>query len=229
MNVLAIDTATEVLGIALSTGGERRVTTVRIGLKHSETLLPWIKLLIEDSGIQLDDLQLIVCSLGPGSFTGLRIGLAAAKGLAAGSPCPLIGIPGLDALAFRYRSFRGVVIPLSDARRNMVYAALYRQGERISDYLHIPLTRLALDLQEFDNLLLTGSEAEVLARIIAEEQSREGVTLDKGLPFTDPESLLEIGKELFDRKGNIQYNLEPLYLRKSEAEIKLYGEALNHE
>jgi len=84
-------------------------------------------------------------------------------------------------------------------------------------------------LQEFDNLLLTGSEAEVLARIIAEEQSREGVTLDKGLPFTDPESLLEIGKELFDRKGNIQYNLEPLYLRKSEAEIKLYGEALNHE
>jgi tRNA threonylcarbamoyladenosine biosynthesis protein TsaB len=229
MNVLAIDTATEVLGIALSTGVERRVTTVKIGLKHSETLLPWIKILIEDSGIQLDDLQLIVCSLGPGSFTGLRIGLATAKGLAAGSHCPLIGIPGLDALAFRYRSFRGVVIPLSDARRKKVYTALYRQGERISDYLDIPMARLALDLKEFGNLLLTGSEAEVLARIIAEEQSREGITLDRGLPFTDPESLLEIGKELFNRKGNIQYNLEPLYLKKSEAEIKLYGEALNLE
>lgn len=224
MNVLAIDTATEVLGIALSTGGERRVTTVRIGLKHSETLLPWIKFLIEDSGIKLDDLQLIVCSLGPGSFTGLRIGLATAKGLAAGSHCPLIGIPGLDALAFRYRSFKGVVIPLSDARRKKVYTALYRQGERISDYLDIPMTKLALDLKEFDNLLLTGSEAEVFARIIGEEQSREGITLDRGLPFTDPESLLEIGQELFNRKGNIQYNLEPLYLRKSEAEIKLYGE-----
>ncbi len=225
MNVLAIDTATEVLGIALSTAGERRVITVRIGLKHSETLLPWIKLLIEDSGKKLADLQLIVCSLGPGSFTGLRIGLAAAKGLAAGSSCPLIGIPGLDALAFRYRSFMGVVIPLSDARRKRVYTALYRQGERISDYLDIPMAGLALDLKEFDNLLLTGSEAEVLARIISEEQSREGVTLDRGLPFTDPESLLEIGEELFERKGNIQYNLEPLYLRKSEAEIKLYGEA----
>jgi len=225
MNVLAIDTATEVLGIALSTGGERRVTTVRIGLKHSETLLPWIKFLIEDSGIKLDDLQLIVCSLGPGSFTGLRIGLATAKGLASGSHCPLIGIPGLDALAFRYRSFRGVVIPLSDARRKKVYTALYRQGERISEYLDIPMTKLALDLKEFDNLLLTGSEAEVFARIIGEEQSREGITLDRGLPFTDPESLLEIGQELFNRKGNIQYNLEPLYLRKSEAEIKLCGEA----
>lgn len=225
MNVLAIDTATEVLGIALSTGGELRAITVRIGLKHSETLLPWIKLLIEDSGIQIADLQLIVCSLGPGSFTGLRIGLATAKGLATGSSCPLIGIPGLDALAFRYRSFRGVVIPLADARRKKVYTALYRQGKRISDYLDIPMARLALDLKEFDNLLLTGSEAEVLARIIAEEQSREGITLDRGLPFTDPESLLKIGKELFDRKGNIQYHLEPLYLRKSEAEIKLYGEA----
>jgi len=225
MNVLAIDTATEVLGIALSSGGERRVITVRIGLKHSETLLPWIKLLIEDSGIQLADLQLIVCSLGPGSFTGLRIGLAAAKGLAAGSSCPLIGIPGLDALAFRYRSFRGVVIPLSDARRKKAYTALYRQGERISEYLDIPLAGLAPDLKEFDNLLLTGSEAEVLARIMAQEQGREGITLDRGLPFTDPESLLEIGEELFNRKGNIQYNLEPLYLKKSEAEIKLYGEA----
>jgi len=225
MNVLAIDTATEVLGIALSIGGERRVITVRIGLKHSETLLPWIKLLIEDSGKKLADLQLIVCSLGPGSFTGLRIGLAAAKGLAAGSSCPLIGIPGLDALAFRYRSFRGVVIPLSDARRKKVYTALYRQGERISDYLDIPMAELALDLKKFDNLLLTGSEAEVFARIMAQEQSGEGITLDRGLPFTDPESLLEIGEELFERKGNIQYNLEPLYLRKSEAEIKLYGEA----
>ena len=225
MNVLAIDTATEVLGIALSSGGERRVITVRIGLKHSETLLPWIKFLIEDSGIQLDDLQLIVCSLGPGSFTGLRIGLATAKGLAAGSSCPLIGIPGLDALAFRYRSFRGVVIPLSDARRKKVYTALYRQGERISDYLDIPMAGLAPDLKEFDNLLLTGSEAEVFARIMAQERGREGITLDRGLPFTDPESLLEIGEELFNRKGNIQYNLEPLYLRKSEAEIKLYGEA----
>ncbi|MQY76897.1 MAG: tRNA (adenosine(37)-N6)-threonylcarbamoyltransferase complex dimerization subunit type 1 TsaB, partial [Spirochaeta sp.] len=173
MNVLAIDTATEVLGIALSTGVERRVTTVRIGLKHSETLLPWIKFLIEDSGIQLEDLHLIVCSLGPGSFTGLRIGLATAKGLAAGSLCPLIGIPGLDTLAFRYRSFRGVVIPLSNAHRKKVYTALYRQGERISDYLDIHLTKLALDLKEFDNLLLTGSEAEALARIISEERSKE--------------------------------------------------------
>ena len=225
MNILAIDTATEVLGIALSTGGELRVITVRIGLKHSETLLPWIKLLIEDSGIQLADLQLIVCSLGPGSFTGLRIGLATARGLATGSSCSLIGIPGLDALAFRYRSFRGVVIPLTDARRKKVYTALYREGKRISDYLDIPMAKLSLDLKEFDNLLLTGSEAEVLAQIIAEEQSREGIILDRGLPFTDPESLLEIGKELFDQKGNIQYNLEPLYLRKSEAEIKLYGDS----
>ena len=229
MNVLAIDTATEVLGIALSTGEEQRLTTIRIGLKHSETLLPWIKLLIEDSGIQFEDLELIVCSRGPGSFTGLRIGLATAKGLAAGSLCPLIGVSGLDALAFRYRAFRGVVIPMLDARREKVYTALYKGNERISDYLDIPLTRLATDLKKFDNLLLTGSEAESLGQIITKEKSRAEVTLDRGLPFTDPESLLKIGEELFKRHGENSENLEPLYLRKSEAEIKLYGETSNHE
>ena len=83
MKTLAIDTATTALGLCLRVGSESRTVVYQIGLKHSEKLMPAVRNLLQEADLPVQELDLIVCSTGPGSFTGIRIGLATAKGLAA--------------------------------------------------------------------------------------------------------------------------------------------------
>ena len=230
MNVLAFDTATEALGICLLTERESRTTIIKAGFKHSETLLPKINQLIDEAGIKPQKLDLIVCSLGPGSFTGVRIGLATARGLALGSGSPIVGVSSLDALAYRFRFFDGVVVPvLAALRKTRHYSALYQDGVRITDYLDQSLDDLVHRLKKYNKiLLLTGPHVETLFKSLKQKQQNSNVhiVVDSSFSPTDPLGLLEAGLHLFESegKGLKPRELSPLYLRKSEAEINLCGE-----
>ncbi|MBA7618861.1 tRNA threonylcarbamoyladenosine biosynthesis protein TsaB [subsurface metagenome] len=223
MIALALDTATEALGICLQVDERLSTVILKAGLKHCETLLPWLNQLFREAGISPRNLDLIVCSVGPGSFTGVRIGLATAKGLALGSGCTLVGVSNLDALAYRFRYFDGIVLPVLSALRRRYYASLYRQGERISDYLDLSFDLLALRLQSWDRVLLTGAGAESLLHLLKKENKVRQITLDAGLALTDPQSLLQLGRKRAAGKEIPGQEVKPLYLRKSEAEINLYG------
>ncbi len=230
MNILAFDTATEALGICLKLEDQKRTLIVEAGPRHSETLLPGVHQLIRESGIKPKDLDLIVCSLGPGSFTGIRIGLATAKGLALGGGCPLVGLSSLDALAHRFRFYSGAVVPLLRHLRKRYYAAFYRQGIRISDFLDLSLAELiqkieapAPDLPEtpkaFEKILLTGARALDLWEEFKEKNAPD-IVLDAGGALTDPERLLEAGLLVFQRKDFKDpqgENLKPLYLKPGPA------------
>jgi len=118
VNVLAIDTATATLGLSLKTGSESHTLLLQAGLKHSEKLMPSIQALLLEAELDREELELIACSIGPGSFTGIRIGLATAKGLAQGvqalgTSCRLIGVSTLDGLARRFRRFEGTVVAVN--------------------------------------------------------------------------------------------------------------------
>ncbi len=131
VNVLAVDTATEALGLALRAGEHTRSELALAGLRHSETLLPQVRRLLDDSGLEPADLDLIVCSLGPGSFTGIRIGLAAVKGLAfAARPggTPLVGVSTLEGLAWRHRRLAFPVAVVNASLRRRFHAGLFRGG-----------------------------------------------------------------------------------------------------
>lgn len=95
------------------------------GTSHSTTLLPAIETLLSASGITVKDLSLIACSAGPGSFTGVRIGVATAKGLAAPFDIPCIGVSSLEAMAYTFSEIPCVVCPVIGARRGNVYAAVF--------------------------------------------------------------------------------------------------------
>ena len=224
MNVLAIDTATPALGLSLRSGGDTRTVLLQAGFRHSETLLPQVQRLLAEAGLKPADLELLVCSLGPGSFTGIRIGLATAKGLAfgahsAGSRCELVGVSTLDGLAWRYRGFPGAVVPVNASLRSRYHAAVYLQGRLDGGYLEAELEELGDRLRPHRRLLLTGSGAEALHRLLAPGREAEPAVLDSsGLPC-EPLGLLERGLELFAGQGPSK-DLSPLYLRKSEAEIK---------
>jgi len=141
MNVLAIDTATATLGLSLKSGSESRTVLLQAGLKHSEKLMPTVRTLLQEAGLGGEELELIACSIGPGSFTGIRIGLATAKGLAlgiqaGGTSCRLFGVSTLDGLAHRFRRFEGTVVAVNPSLRKKHYAAVYRL-DLVSD--HDPL------------------------------------------------------------------------------------------
>ena len=135
MNILAIDTATSILSIAVSSAEGIRHFEVDAGLRHSELLMDLADMVMKTAGLEASDLELVACMRGPGSFTGLRIGFAAAKGMALALGIPLVSVPTLDCMAAPCAVWPGLVIPVIDAKKHRFFTALYRGGQRLTEYL----------------------------------------------------------------------------------------------
>jgi tRNA threonylcarbamoyladenosine biosynthesis protein TsaB len=222
VNLLAMDTATEALGLALRAGEHTRAELSQAGFRHSETLLPHVRRLLADAGLRPADLDLVVCSLGPGSFTGIRIGLAAAKGLVfAARPAgtPLCGVSTLEGLAWRHRRLPFPVAVANASLRRRLHAGLFRAGLLEGEYLEAEPEELARRLAAHPALALAGSGAGRLYELLAALRGEQGLLLDASLSPADPVGLLEAGLERFRRDGPTTDPL-PLYLRQSEAEIR---------
>ena len=125
MKILAIDTTSPVASAAVWEDGRQRSSfTVSGELSHSVTMLPMIDASLGALGWQLSDVDLLACSAGPGSFTGVRIGVSTLKGLAFADGKPCVGTSTLEALARGLAGFSGLVVPVMNARRGQVYAAI---------------------------------------------------------------------------------------------------------
>ncbi len=126
MRMIAIDSSGETAGVALWEDGILRgLYDLNYKKTHSETLLPMLDQMLAMAGIRVEEAELIAVAAGPGSFTGLRIGVAMAKGLAAALSVPVLPVPTLEGLAYGGRHFAGVVCPMMDARRGQVYSGIY--------------------------------------------------------------------------------------------------------
>jgi tRNA threonylcarbamoyladenosine biosynthesis protein TsaB len=229
MNILALDTATPVLSAALSTGEGVWHFEINAGLTHSELLMEAVDRLIKTAGLKPSRLDLVACMKGPGSFTGLRIGFAAAKGIALSLGIPLRTVPTLDCMADPFENWQGIVIPVIDARKHSFFTALYRGKTRISGYMDAGIPAIAGALKtavsgeaaENENrILLTGPDADMIKGQLEE-------FFPKNCLFFDPHGKKGRGPELLEvvKKYSILDNISdeifsgPLYLRKSDAEI----------
>lgn len=148
---LAVDTSTLTQSVALTEGpdvlGERSLRRRRgRGAGHSGSLLRAIHEVVRESGLRLSDVDLFVAGLGPGSFTGLRIGLSCLKGLAYATGTPLVGISSLEAMAAGAAT-SGLTVPVLDARKREVYAAVYRDGAAVMPDCAIAPETLATRLE----------------------------------------------------------------------------------
>ena len=151
MIILSLDTSATVASAALC-DDERLLAeyTLNNGNTHSETLLPMVESLLTHFGITTDDIDIFASSTGPGSFTGVRIGVATLKGLAFGKDKPCVSVSTLEAIAKNLCVHKGLICPVMNARRSQVYTALFRSdGEK--------LTRLmpdsAISIAELDEAL----------------------------------------------------------------------------
>lgn len=218
--LLAIDNSIDYLNLALAENGrlieERHGRTVR---PSSEIVSLKVAALLDDHGFSLSDLSLLAVSLGPGSFTGIRIALAYAKGVSVALGLPLVGVPTLDLLAWPLTdTTSSYICPIIDAKKGEVFFAQYRHEEGV--------------------LCATGECQAVKPEELAERLLRPCVVLGTGVRLCEPflaqlegvtivrdhhqqvmgESLIRLGFEK-QRSGTLEA-MKPIYGRKSEAEIK---------
>ncbi len=155
MKILAFDSTAKVASVAVC-DGEKLLAhyTVDNGLTQSELLLPMAEDMLKELKLTFSDIELYAASVGPGSFTGVRIGTALIKGLAFGKGTPCAEVSTLAALAYNLEGIKGIIVPLMDARRGQVYTAIFRSGdsgiERLSNDDAVSITSLAEMLKEYE-------------------------------------------------------------------------------
>lgn len=223
MFILGIETSARIGGVALI-GDKDLVVEYRLntGMRHSERLMIAIDRLLGDAGIRLEDLGGIAISIGPGSFTGLRVGLSTAKGISAATGKPIIPVPTLDAMAHNIRFSRCLICPMIDARKKEVYAAIFEPINdsgirRITDYM-VNRPEKILDYI-CDKAIFLGDGAEVYHDLIVERLSEKALFAPRSLSHSAV-AVAEIGSDILRNGFKHEEILTPLYLRKSEAEIK---------
>lgn len=216
-NILAVESASSLLGVALKCGEKVIYREILDGFKHSENLSPLIDEILKVAGLTCGDLDLMICSRGPGSFTGLRIGMATLKGISMALDIPLVSVPTLDLYAYGKDEFDGVVIPAIDARKRCFYISINRNGNRESEYLDISPDDISRILKNENKVLITGVNAPELYNILNDDK----IILDNSFNSRYAEVLIEIGLNYFNKYGADSDDQGPLYIRKSEAEIEL--------
>ncbi len=213
MNTLVFDTSNDTLTVGLRMTDGRAATRAESGSRHSEILFPAIEQCFSECDAATTDIDLIVCTLGPGSFTGLRIGLAAAKGMSLALGKPWVGIPTLDALAWKHRNLPETIVPILDARKHRLFTAIFEDGTLQGEYLDISEEELLKRLESLGKVRFTGPGIRILSP-----------RLPGGLKFeieeTNPEelaaSLAELGRQKLEKKGPAPEDEGPIYLREPE-------------
>lgn len=175
MRILALDTSNQTLTIALCEGQEILAEyTLTIKKNHSLTLMPAIARLMADSGFQAQDIDRFVVAQGPGSYTGLRIGVTTAKTLAYTIKKELVGISSLKSLAANCVTISGVIVPLFDARRENVYTGAYRFLDGVLETVisdrHIAMSAWLKELEKSgEAIYFVGKDVETFRSLIESE------------------------------------------------------------
>jgi tRNA threonylcarbamoyladenosine biosynthesis protein TsaB len=223
MLILGISTSTQQVGCAIG-GHEGVIASIQSarGRRHAETLVPAIDILRRQAQVELSEISCIAVDVGPGLFTGLRVGVSTANALAHALRVPLIGVTSLDLLAFPVRWSPKLVVAVVDARRGEVFTAKYRSVpggiQRLDAYRVTSPTDLMTDLLVArDDLLLVGDGASRYADTFAQAGRIE--LADKGLAYPSPSSLVQLAHAQALREEFVNTDLQPLYLRPPDTAI----------
>lgn len=217
MKILAFDTATAVASAAVVEDKKLLgVQTLNLNKPHSQKIMPVIEQLLAELELTPADIDLFCVAKGPGSFTGLRIGIAAAKGFSFATGKPLVGVGTLEALASCWTVSGQYVCPVIDARRNQVYNGLYRAGEdglaevispNVSDISH-----LAARLSCFEKeIIFTGDAAYRYQDLLREQLGDLAIFPPEALCVNSAVSVALLGGEIYQKEGT-HSQLVPDYL-----------------
>ncbi|MEK6647407.1 MAG: tRNA (adenosine(37)-N6)-threonylcarbamoyltransferase complex dimerization subunit type 1 TsaB [Candidatus Firestonebacteria bacterium] len=225
--ILGIETSTFQSGVALAEDGKVLIEhTVNLGPTYSSKLLLDVQYILSEAKISAKDLSGIGVSLGPGSFTGLRVGLSFAKGMTFSGNIPIIGVPTLDVLAFDFINHNALICPIIDAKKEEVYSAFYisnneRQIKK-TDYLLLKYSELIKKAKKesnkksFDKIIFTGEITDTLKKLLLKHFSKK-LFLHYTFPSPKNIAIMAAKKLSINPKGDNADTLVPIYLRKPYA------------
>lgn len=228
MKIMAFDTAVEVAAVAVMEDtkllGEYIINNKK---KHSEKLMPLAESLLKDLSLSPSDIDIFAVSIGPGSFTGIRIGVSAVKALAYATGKKIAGIPTLDALAFNASLYEGVACPLIDARNHQVYTALYKcengRQEKLTQYMAVDIDEIIEKIRMAgENTVFIGDAAELHKDMILSKLGNKAHFMPGNLQIQRASAVAQLAyiKAVSGETDNC-FELAPLYLRKPQAEREL--------
>ena len=244
MKILSIDTSSNICGVSILDDNNLICNLDNdTGRTHSENLMPMIKDALSKAKITLNEIDLIVCDIGPGSFTGIRIGIATVKAFNDSLNIPCIGISSLEALASNINNNSNLVCSILDCKNDNCYFALYERKEKIFETLIEPqaediysalsiLKSYLDDNFENSNITFVGDGSKIHQNQI-KETFKEAQIADENQDNLSSYNLGICGYEIFNNSGCINEEILPLYLKKPQAqrllEEKMKGIKNNNE
>lgn len=233
MKTLALETSAKSVSVAVTENGTLLAQAYQDrGLTHSVTLMPLLDGMLKTAGLTLDDMDIIAVAQGPGSFTGIRIGVSAAKGLAWAKALPCCGVSTLEAMAYGVTDFEGVVVGAMDARRQQVYNALFRtENGRVTRLCADRAVAMELVAKELAAMpepkLIVGDGAVLLYDFL--QKAGIGCRLTSPLHRQQSAAGVALAAEHLAAQGLTcsAQELQPVYLRLSQAERERLARGLS--
>jgi len=226
MKILAIDTSSKVLGVAvLDENGHGMELNYDLGLRHTSHLVPTIKRVLDFSNLRLKDLDALCVSIGPGSFTGLRIGVSTAKAFTISSRKRLVAVPSLDVLAKGYPCENGKICVLVDAKKDKFYSCFYEYKrnrlKRISRYLLVSAEEISSEVRKKRPDCIIG---DGISKVRGSGAGYKGIEF-VGEKFWYPRAInvAEIGLEMF-KAGKVVKDVDrlaPVYMHPRDVQCKV--------
>ena len=224
MKILAIDSSAISAGCAI-VDGENIIAEsfVRVGLTHSETLLPMVSNTLANAKLKAEDIGCYAVSSGPGSFTGIRIGVAAVKGMAYTPGTPCVGVSTLEAIACSCMASDGIVCAVMDARRQQVYNALFTfDGQKITrlcDDRAISIEELTCELKDGQKTVLLAGDGALLCYEYMKDKLPDVRLVPEHLRYARGFGVAMAAQRIISEQGTVPPDrLIPTYLRPSQAE-----------
>lgn len=224
MKIIGIDSSGLVASVAVYEDG-KIIAEYSTNYKktHSQTLLPMLDEIKNEIGLDLSQVDAIAVASGPGSYTGLRIGAASAKGMAYSLGKPIIAVPTLEGLAFNMWGTSDIVCPLMDARRQQVYTGLFEFNPELTCIYEQRAVEISEVIKEVNNLgrkvIFLGDGAIAYEELLKTEVKVPFVFAPAHRNFQSAASIVTLGAMYYEQgKAVKSEDFEPVYLRKSQAE-----------
>lgn len=223
MKILSVDSSAKSASVAIFDGKIISEFFINTNLTHSQTLVPMIESALKNSSKSIDDIDYFAVNVGPGSFTGVRIGVSAVKGIAFAKNKPCVAVSTLDSIAYNFTMFENhIICACMDARRNQFYNALFKiengVPQRLCDDRAVSFEDLSDEIKDFENVIIAGDGAELFYNLA--KDTLHNITLSSdNLRYQRASSVALCALKKIENNEVIKAEaLMPSYLRLSQAE-----------
>lgn len=224
MKILSVDSSSVTASVAITENGKIiSEKFINNGLTHSQTLMPMVEDVINESGVSVKDIDLFAITNGPGSFTGVRIGIASVKGMADALSKKCLAVSTLEAIAEPLKNDDVIACAVMDARCNQVYTASFNLGNRLCEDKAILIDELGEELKQYDKKVVFIGDGSMLCYEKLFTIIRNCETADENIRYVHGSSVGFVAEEKI-RNGEepiSSANLVPFYLRLPQAEREL--------